>query len=273
MNAKRKIHRRHRPRGRGRGSPRCPTRARSTVVLGLAPRHPRADARDQARPTPRADAEISQDDTDLRRREEPADLRLRLFRPLHRPGAKIDIRSGLPALRQQWIEERGDTELLPDLTSEFGRQRAADKASTSCASPACTASRARQGRRQCQPDALRAPRHHHPRDGIRRHPREPATAAQYIESLKRQPASRARSWPTSCGRQHPGQNFGASNPGDDHPRVRARRDRPRPRHHPEQHQPPGSEPMIIGRNFLTKINANIGNSAPGLVHRQKKSTR
>ena len=47
--------------------------------------------------------------------------------PYSDPAAKIDIRSGLPALRQQWIEERGDTEVLPGLSSEFGRQRAADK--------------------------------------------------------------------------------------------------------------------------------------------------
>ncbi|MEN9426217.1 MAG: hypothetical protein RLZZ220_566, partial [Pseudomonadota bacterium] len=46
--------------------------------------------------------------------------------PYTDPQAKIDIRSGLPALRQGWIEERGDTEVLPDLSSEFGRQRAAD---------------------------------------------------------------------------------------------------------------------------------------------------
>jgi phosphomethylpyrimidine synthase len=54
-------------------------------------------------------------------------------------------------------------------------------------------------------------------------------------------------------RQHPGKS----------PRVRARRNRPRPRDHPGQHQPPELEPMIIGRNFLVKINGNIGNSALG----------
>src|SRR5574343_1154738 len=44
------------------------------------------------------------------------------------PAAKIDIRSGLPALRAQWIAERNDTEELADLTSDFGRQRAGDQA-------------------------------------------------------------------------------------------------------------------------------------------------
>jgi len=47
--------------------------------------------------------------------------------PYTDPTARIDIRSGLPALRQAWIEERGDTEQLADLSSEFGRMRAADK--------------------------------------------------------------------------------------------------------------------------------------------------
>ena len=46
--------------------------------------------------------------------------------PYTDPAARIDIRSGLPALRQAWIEERGDTEVLPGLSSEYGRVRAAD---------------------------------------------------------------------------------------------------------------------------------------------------
>ena len=46
--------------------------------------------------------------------------------PYTDPAARIDIRSGLPALRQGWIEERGDTEVMPDLSSEYGRMRAAD---------------------------------------------------------------------------------------------------------------------------------------------------
>ena len=48
--------------------------------------------------------------------------------PYSDPQAKIDIRNGLPALRAGWIAERGDTESLSDLSSEFGRLRAADKA-------------------------------------------------------------------------------------------------------------------------------------------------
>ena len=58
-----------------------------------------------------------------------------------------------------------------------------------------------------------------------------------------------------------GDSFGASIPRLRDARVRAERSRARPRHHPRQYQPSESEPMFIGRNFPTKINANIGNSA------------
>src|SRR5690606_16169769 len=46
--------------------------------------------------------------------------------PYTDPAAQIDIRRGLPALRRQWIDERGDTEVLSGLSSAFGRRRAAD---------------------------------------------------------------------------------------------------------------------------------------------------
>jgi phosphomethylpyrimidine synthase len=66
--------------------------------------------------------------------------------PYTDPAAKIDIRQGLPALRQNWIEERGDTEVLPGLTSEYGRSAPTSprmlQNSRACAFPACTASRA-----------------------------------------------------------------------------------------------------------------------------------
>ena len=58
-----------------------------------------------------------------------------------------------------------------------------------------------------------------------------------------------------------GESFGASRAGLHHAGIRARRDRPRPRHHPGNINHGELEPMIIGRNFLVKINANIGNSA------------
>ncbi|MDD5181485.1 MAG: phosphomethylpyrimidine synthase ThiC, partial [Gallionellaceae bacterium] len=46
--------------------------------------------------------------------------------PYTDPAAKIDIRSGLPALREGWITERGDTEVLDKLSSDYGQQRLND---------------------------------------------------------------------------------------------------------------------------------------------------
>src|SRR5574337_336248 len=148
--------------------------------------------------------------------------------PYTDPAARIDIRSGLPALRQKWIEERGDTEVLADLSSEFGRQRAADKSL----------------------DELRFP-------DLHRHPRR-----AYIETLRATGPTGER-MAKLLTRQHPGQHFGAAIPEEITPEfvrsevARGRAIIPNNLHHPE------SEPMIIGRNCLVKINANIGNSALG----------
>ena len=79
--------------------------------------------------------------------------------------------------------------------------------------------------------------------------------------------------PESLRRQHPGQSFGASIPQTITPEfvrdevARGRAIIPANINHPE------SEPMIIGRNFLVKINANIGNSAVSLVDRARRSRR
>jgi phosphomethylpyrimidine synthase len=82
--------------------------------------------------------------------------------------------------------------------------------------------------------------------------------ARPSRSLSTQDAASSRPrWNTSPTAN----DFGAEHPRFHHPRIRPQRNRPRPRHHPGQHQPPELEPMIIGRNFLVKINANIGNSA------------
>src|SRR5574343_1188583 len=90
--------------------------------------------------------------------------------------------------------------------------------------------------------------------------RENLNRAAYIESL-RSTGKTGEKMAALLTRQHPGQNFGASIPGEITPEfvrdeiARGRAIIPNNINHPE------SEPMIIGRNFLTKINANIGNSA------------
>ena len=178
------------------------------------------------------------------------------------PNAKIDIRSGLPALRQAWIEERGDTELLPDLSSEYGRQRAADSRLDELRFPGLqrTPRRAKAGKNVTQM--------HYARQGIITPEmefvaiRENLNRQQYLENL-RNSGPIGEKMVKLLGRQHPGQSFGASIPEMITPEfvrsevARGRAIIPNNINHPE------SEPMIIGRNFLTKINANIGNSALG----------
>ncbi len=182
--------------------------------------------------------------------------------PYSDPAAKIDIRSGLPALRAQWIAERGDTEQLPDLSSEFGRQRAADKSLDELRFPGLHRKplRAKAGANVSQM--------HYARKGIITPEmefvaiRENNNRAAYIENLKSS-GPMGNKLASLLGRQHKGQSFGASIPEEITPEfvrsevARGRAIIPNNINHPE------SEPMIIGRNFLVKINANIGNSALG----------
>ncbi|MBP6801348.1 MAG: phosphomethylpyrimidine synthase ThiC, partial [Zoogloea sp.] len=182
--------------------------------------------------------------------------------PYTDPQAKIDIRSGLPALRQGWIEERGDTEVLPDLSSEFGRQRAADPSLDELRFPGLHRKprRALPGKNVSQM--------HYARQGIITPEmeyvaiRENVNRQQYLENL-RNTGPMGEKMVKLLGRQHKGQDFGASIPAEITPEfvrsevARGRAIIPNNINHPE------SEPMIIGRNFLVKINANIGNSALG----------
>ncbi|MDR2187628.1 MAG: phosphomethylpyrimidine synthase ThiC [Azonexus sp.] len=182
--------------------------------------------------------------------------------PYSDPAARIDIRSGLPALRAAWIAERGDSEALPDLSSEFGRRRATDPALTALRFPGLDRKprRAKAGRNVSQM--------HYARQGVITPEmefvaiRENLNRAAYVESLRRA-GPQGEKMAAMLSRQHPGQCFGASIPDEITPEfvrseiARGRAIIPNNINHPE------SEPMIIGRNFLTKINANIGNSALG----------
>ncbi len=182
--------------------------------------------------------------------------------PYTDPAAKIDIRQGLPALRQKWIEERGDTEVLPGLSSEYGRQRADIADLARLRFPGLH----RQPRRAKA--SMNVSQMHYARLG------QVTPEMEYVairENLRRQEylAALRASGPQGeklaklMGRQHPGQNFGASIPEVITPEfvrseiARGRAIIPCNINHPE------TEPMIIGRNFLVKINANIGNSALG----------
>jgi len=169
------------------------------------------------------------------------------------PAAKIDIRRGLAATREAWIEERADTELLPGPSSRFGRERLDDpKLAELRFDLKRKPRRARSGKCVTQM--------HYARRGLVTPEmefiaiRENLQRERYLADL---PAAQR----DSLGRQHPGQGFGAAIPSTitaEFVRDEVARGRaiiPANINHPE------SEPMIIGRNFLVKINANIGNSA------------
>jgi len=171
--------------------------------------------------------------------------------PYTDPAAKIDIRSGLPALREQWIAERNDTEILTSLNSAYSQARLKD--------PKLADMRfnlQRQPRRA--KSGANVSQMHYARRGII------TPEMEYIAIRENQRVEMLGSAHYELlTRQHPGQDFGAALPKMITPEfvraevARGRAIIPANINHPE------SEPMIIGRNFLVKINANIGNSALG----------
>ena len=179
--------------------------------------------------------------------------------PYSDPAAKIDIRSGLPALRDPWIFQRGDVETLRGPSSAYGRERLNDpKLAEMRFSLKRTPRRALKGRNVTQM--------HYARKGIVTPEmefiavRENLEREAYIESLKATGKTGAKMLELLLT-QHKGESFGAAIPERITPEfvrsevARGRAIIPANVNHPE------SEPMIIGRNFLVKINANIGNSA------------
>ncbi|HEY3859684.1 MAG TPA: phosphomethylpyrimidine synthase ThiC [Gammaproteobacteria bacterium] len=166
--------------------------------------------------------------------------------PYTDPDARINLLKGLGSLRARWIEERGDTEALPQPTSEFMRRREADpKLAHMRFERPRPVRKARAGANVSQM--------HYAKKGIITPEMEfiAIRENQQMEALK----------DAALLRRHPGESFGAKLPGLITPEfVRdevalGRAIIPNNINHPE------SEPMIIGRNFLVKINANIGNSA------------
>jgi phosphomethylpyrimidine synthase len=179
--------------------------------------------------------------------------------PYSDPDVKIDIRSGLEAMRAAWIAERGDTEELAGPSSEYGIERLND--------PKLAELRFNLHRKPRQAIAGKnVTQMHYARQGIITPEmeyiaiRENLCRKEYLESLKNT-GPMGQKLADLMGRQHPGQSFGASIPNEITPEfvrseiARGRAIIPNNINHPE------SEPMIIGRNFLVKINANIGNSA------------
>lgn len=179
--------------------------------------------------------------------------------PYTDPSVTIDIRKGLSAPRLPWILERGDTEALPGLSSQFGRARQADPETDNLRFTRTRAPRrAHAGSNVTQM--------HYARRGIITPEmeyvaiRENLRREQYIETLHQTGPDGAH-LAERLTRQHAGQSFGASIPETITPEfvrqeiARGRAIIPANINHPE------IEPMAIGRNFLVKVNANIGNSA------------
>ena len=167
--------------------------------------------------------------------------------PYTDPAVKIDIRSGLPAMREGWIAERNDTEQLNAPSSDYGKQRLAD--------PELAELRFNLQRAPRRAKAgMNVTQMHYARQGII------TPEMEYIAIRENQ---KVEGLSELLKTQHHGEHFGAAIPKIITPEfvrdeiARGRAIIPANINHPEV------EPMIIGRNFLVKINANIGNSALG----------
>ena len=166
----------------------------------------------------------------------------------------IDARTGLAPYRRNWmIGEERCVELPADISSQYGRLRAADpKLDELRFQHIRKPLRANTGHER-DPDPLRQTRHRHTGNGVHRDPGKPISRSGARTGLTQ--------WARRRGHPAPGQSWGASIPSVITPEfvrdevARGRAIIPANINHPE------SEPMIIGRNFLVKINSNIGNSA------------
>ncbi len=166
--------------------------------------------------------------------------------PYGDPQIAINVQQGLAKLRQPWIDARGDTEELTVRSSDYTKARLADDGLDELRfSGVLTPKRAKAGRRVTQL--------HYARKGII------TPEMEFIAIRENMGRERIRS--EVLRHQHPGMSFGARLPENitaEFVRDEVAAGRaiiPANINHPE------SEPMIIGRNFLVKVNANIGNSA------------
>ncbi|EBH8665133.1 phosphomethylpyrimidine synthase ThiC [Salmonella enterica subsp. enterica serovar Luke] len=166
--------------------------------------------------------------------------------PYGDPDVAINVQQGLAKLRQPWIEARADVETLSDRSSAYTRERLTDEGLDALRfTGLLTPKRSKAGKRVTQL--------HYARNGI------VTPEMEFIAIRENMGRERIRS--EVLRHQHPGESFGARLPENITPEfvrdevAAGRAIIPANINHPE------SEPMIIGRNFLVKVNANIGNSA------------
>ena len=166
--------------------------------------------------------------------------------PYTDPNFELDVRKGLPKFREQWIKERNDTEVLDSVTSQFAQQRMADDGLDHIRFDHLP--KIRRGKAGKNVTQM-----HYARQGII------TPEMEYVAI--RENMGRAQIREELLAAQHKGESFGASIPDFITPEF-VRDEIARGRaillnniNHPE------TEPMIVGRNFLVKVNANIGNSS------------
>ncbi len=164
--------------------------------------------------------------------------------PYTDPNKEINIHNGLERIREEWILNRGDVEELDAFTSEYCNERLNDASLDHLRfNLKHKPKRAKNGKNVTQM--------HYAKQGII------TPEMEYVAIRENQRIDEM----TRLSKQHPGQDFGASIPEKITPEfvrdeiARGRAVIPSNINHPE------AEPMILGRNFLVKINANIGNSA------------
>lgn len=167
--------------------------------------------------------------------------------PYTDPKYTINIQNGLPALRTKWIEDRNDTEILDGPSSAYGKERQNDPDLEKMRfNLSRQPIKAKQGKNVSQM--------HYARQGI---------ITPEMEFIAIRENQRREGLTDVIKEQHKGQHHGAKIPQQITPEfvrdevAQGRAIIPANINHPE------TEPMIIGRNFLVKINANIGNSALG----------
>jgi len=166
--------------------------------------------------------------------------------PYTDPSKRISYREGIDTVRSNWIEERGDTEILDSVSSNFSNERLNNKELDELRFEHLRAPRkAKKGKNVTQM--------HYARKGI---------TTPEMEFIAIRENCLWQEYQDQVG-QHEGESFGASIPKVITPEfvrdevARGRAIIPNNINHPE------TEPMIVGRNFLVKINGNIGNSALG----------
>ncbi|MBG6235279.1 phosphomethylpyrimidine synthase [Pedobacter sp. CAN_A7] len=169
--------------------------------------------------------------------------------PFTDPNINIDVKQGLPRLREQWIVNRGDVEQLDVISSDYGNLRAKDQKLDALRF-------AHINKPYKAKPGMNVSQMHYARKGII------TPEMEYIAIRENQRIDLWNGENDALSHQHPGQSFGANTPKEyiipEFVRQEVACGRaviPSNINHPE------SEPMIIGRNFLVKINANIGNSA------------